>query len=126
MVTKAKSKVILIFKEKRQARTKEYVNDLKRKNRGNLSLITNANKSNEYEFLKSIRENIQKNTHKVKATPLVEVTSFASEYGIQLDDDQSSLTLTNNVDTWLKLGTKRSQRSSKITNARAEDCRFRT
>ena len=105
-VTKAKSKVILIFKEKRQARTKEYFNDLKSKNRGNLSFITNANKSNEYEFLQSIRENIQKNIHKVKATPLVEVTSFASEYGIQLDDDQSSLRLTNNVDTWLKLGTK--------------------
>ena len=75
--TNSKAKVILIFNEKRKESTKEYFNDLRSKNRGKLSLITKENKSNEYDFLQSIRENIQKNLNNVKATPLVAMASCA-------------------------------------------------
>ena len=104
--TQSKAKVILIFNEKRQPDTKEYFNDLRSKHRGKLSLITSANKPNEYSFLQSIRENIQKNIQEVKATPLVELASRASEYGIHLDEEQSHFSLGKSIDTWLKLGIK--------------------
>ena len=109
-----KAKVILIFNEKRQERAKEYFNDLRTKNRGKLSLITNANKANEYDFLQSIRENIQKNLHNVKATPLVEMASSAHEYGLHLDDDQLPLGIENRVQSWLKLGTKEAKNLLKL------------
>ena len=109
-----KAKVILIFNEKRQERAKEYFNDLRSKNRGKLSLITNANKANEYDFLQSIRENIQKNLNDVKATPLVEMASSAQEYGLHLDDDQLPLGIENRVESWLKLGTKEAKNLLKL------------
>ena len=112
--TKSKAKVILIFNEKRQEGTKEYFNDLRSKNRGKLSLITNANKSNEYDFLQSIRENIQKNLNNVTATPLVELASCACEHGLQLDDDQLPLGLEKRVETWLQLGTKEAKNLLKL------------
>ena len=112
--THSKAKVILIFNEKRQADTKEYFNDLRSKHRGKLSLITSANKPNEYDFLQSIRENIQKNIREVKATPLVELASCANEYGIRLDDDQSHSKLGKGVDTWLELGVKEAKNLLKL------------
>ena len=112
--THSKAKVILIFNEKRQGDTKEYFNDLRSKHRGKLSLITKANKPNEYSFLQSIRENIQKNIHEVKPTPLVELASCANEYGIRLDDDQSHFSLGKSVDTWLKLGVKEAKNLLKL------------
>ena len=110
----SKAKVILIFNEQRQERAKEYFNDLRSKNRGKLSLITNANKANEYDFLESIRENIQKNLNNVKATPLVEIASSAHEYGVQLDDHQLPLGLENRVESWLKLLTKEAKNLLKL------------
>ena len=104
--TNSKAKVILIFNEKRKESTKEYFNDLRSRNRGKLSLITKENKSNEYDFLQSIRENIQKNLNNVKATPLVAMASGAREYGVQLDENQLPLGLEKTVENWLKLGTK--------------------
>ena len=110
----SKAKVILIFNEKRQERAKEYFNDLRSKNRGRLSLITNANKANEYDFLQSIRENIQKNLNNVKASPLVEIASSAHEYGLQLDDHQLPLGIENRVESWLKLEIKEAKNLLKL------------
>ena len=112
--TKSEAKVILIFNEKRQERAKEYFNDLRSKNRGKLSLITNANKANQYDFVLSIRVNIQKNLHNVKATPLVEMASFAHEYGVQLDNHQLPLGIETGVETWLKRGTKEAKNLLKL------------
>ena len=112
--TNSKAKVILIFDEKRQESTKEYFKDLRSKNRGKLSLITNANKSNEYDFHQSIRENIQKNLHNVKASPLVAMASCACEYGVQLDHDQLPLGIDKKVETWLQLGTKEAKNLLKL------------
>ncbi len=112
--TQSKAKVILIFNEKRQADTKEYFNDLRSKHRGKLSLITSANKPNEYSFLQSIRENIQKSIQEVEATPLVKLAACASEYGIHIDDDQSYYTLGKNIDSWLKLGIKEAKNLLKL------------
>ena len=112
--TKSEAKVILIFNEKRQEQAKEYFNDLRSKNRGKLSLITNANKANEYDFLQSIRVNIQKNLNNVKATPLVEMASFAHEYGVQLDDHQLPLGIETGVETWLKRGTNEAKNLLKL------------
>ena len=89
--TQIKAKVILIFNERMKGDTKKYFNELK-KEHGKLSLITNAKKPNEYSFLQAIRENIQNNIHEGQARPLVDLASCAtSEYGIQLDYDQSSV-----------------------------------
>ena len=112
--TQSKAKVVLIFNEKRQADKKEYFNDLKSKHRGKFSFITRANKSNEYSFLQTIRESIQKNIQEVKPTPLVELATCASEYGIQLDDDQSHLKLETSVGSWLKLGIKEAKNLLKL------------
>ena len=112
--TWCKAKIIVIFNETTQENTKKYFNDLRKKHRGKLSLITNAKKPNEYSFLQSIRENIQKNLHEVEARPLVELGSSARECGIQLDDDQFSPNLAKSVDTWLKLGTKKAKTLLKL------------
>ena len=108
------AKVILIFNEKRQAGTKEYFNDLKSKHRGKFSCIKRANMSNKYRFLQAIRESIQRNIQEVKSTPLVEFASCASQYGIQLDDNQSHLRLETRVDSWLKLGIKEAKNLLKL------------
>ena len=112
--TQCKAKVILIFNEKRQADTKEYFNDLRSKHRGKLSLITRASKLNEYSFLQTIRENVQKNIHEVESTPLKKLESYASECGILLDEDQSHHRLGKNIDSWLELGIKEAKNLLKL------------
>ena len=112
--TQMKAKVILIFNERTEGDTKKYFNDFK-KNHGKLSLITNAKKPNKYSFLQAIRENIQRKLHEGQKTPLVDLASCAtSEYGIQLDYDQSSDKFGRILESWLRLGTKEAKSVLKL------------
>ena len=112
--TQIKAKVILIFNERMKGDTKKYFNELK-KEHGKLSLITNAKKPNEYSFLQAIRENIQNNIHEGQVRPLVDLASCAtSEYGIQLDYDQSSVKFEKILESWLKMGTKEAKNYLKL------------
>ena len=112
--TKSEAKIILIFNEKRQEDTNKYFTELRRKSRGKLSLITSANKSNDYDFFQSIRENIQATIHTVKPIPLVDLVSCAGEYGIELDDDPFPVTLAQNLHNWLNMGTKEAKSLLKL------------
>ena len=112
--TQMKAKVTLIFNERMEGDTQKYFNELK-KEHGKLSLITNAKKPNEYSFLQAIRANIQKNIHEGHARPLVDLASCAnSEYGIQLDYDQSSVKFGNILESWLKLDAKEAKNYLKL------------
>ena len=102
----SEAKVILIFNEKNQEDTKKYFLDLRSERNGKLSLVTKANKRNEYSFVQSIGKNIQNNVHEVKATALVELASSAHKYGIQLDDYKLPAELEEILTTWLKRGIK--------------------
>ena len=64
-----------------QEDTKNYFQVLRREQNGKSFSVTKAKKLNEYEFVNGIRENVQKNLHGIKATPLVELASSAREYG---------------------------------------------
>ena len=64
--------------------------------------MTKAKKRNEHRFINDIRQNVQENLHRIKATPLVELASSAHKYGIQLDYYQLPVELENIVDSWLK------------------------
>ena len=108
------AKVILIFKEKKKAKVKEYFNDLRSKHRGKLSLITCDSKANEYDFLQSIRQKVQENIDGVKAEPLVKLASYASEYGFNIDHDKLHFRLETSVDTWLELGTEKAKSLLKL------------
>ena len=113
-VAHSKAKIILLFNKERQEKTKEYFSDLRNEHRAKLSLITREHKSNEHDFLQSIREKIQTNIHAVKATPLVELASCASEYGINLDGVRSYLRLEKCVETWLEQGIKEAKNLFKL------------
>ena len=102
----SEAKVILIVNEKKQEDTKKYFLDLRSERNGKLSLVTKANKRNEYSFVQNIGKNIQKNVHEVKATTLVELASSAHKYGIQLDDYKLPAELEEILITWLKQGIK--------------------
>ena len=112
--TESSAKVILIFKEKREAKVKEYFNDLRSKHRGKLSLITCDSKANEYDFLQSIRQKVQENIDGVNAEPLVKLASYASEYGFNIDLEKLHFPLETSVDTWLELGTKKAKSLLKL------------
>ena len=112
--TEGSAKVILIFKEKRGAKAKEYFNDLRSKHRGKLSLITSDSKPNEYDFLQSIRQKVHENINGVKAEPLVKLASCASEYDINIDHEKLHFRLETSVDTWLELGTKKAKSLLKL------------
>ncbi|CAB4039034.1 interferon-induced very large GTPase 1-like [Paramuricea clavata] len=106
MATTSQAKVIIIFNEKTQEGAKKYFSDLRERNREQVTLITYAKKWNEYDFVRSIQENIQKNINAVEAVPLVELASRASEYDIHFDGSLSRSRFEERVDSWLKLGAK--------------------
>ena len=63
----------------------------------------------------NIRANIQNNIHEGHARPLVDLASCAnSEYGIQLDYDQSSVKFEDILKSWLKLGAKEAKNYLKL------------
>ena len=98
-----KADIILIFNEKLQQDTQNYFLGLTKKERtGKSFLVTKAKKRNEHRFINDIRQNVQENLHRIKATPLVELASSAHKYGIQLDYYQLPVELENIVDSWLK------------------------
>ncbi|CAB4024807.1 interferon-induced very large GTPase 1-like [Paramuricea clavata] len=102
--TQSKGKVIFIFNGKRKGDSKKYFDDLKSEHGEMLSLSTRTNKSNEYDFLQSIRVNLQKNIKKVEPKPLVELASYAHKYGFHIDCKQPDSRMEYSVDTWLNQG----------------------
>ena len=102
----SQANLILVFNDNTQEDAKKYFSDLRNSNRQRVTLITRASKANEYEFVRSLRQNIQKNINAVKPVPLVELATCASECDIHLDSDQSPSRFDERVGTWLKLGAK--------------------
>ncbi|XP_028412837.1 interferon-induced very large GTPase 1-like [Dendronephthya gigantea] len=97
------AKVIFIFNEKPSTDADNYFKELRRAHRGKLSLITETKKSNEYDFLKSIRVNIQKTIEEVTPIPIVERATCALECGIRSDEDQPYIRFETCVDSWLEM-----------------------
>ena len=112
--TESEAKVILIFSKKMEGKAKKYFEKLRNKHRGKWSLIKYASKSNDYDFHQTIRENVQKNIDGVKAKPLVELASGASEFGITLDHDKLYFRLETSVDSWLEHGSEEAKNLLKL------------
>ena len=116
VITNSKAKIIFIFDEKEKEDTKKYLINLKHEHPENQPLLMEDNKSNEYKFLKTIREKIQKNIRKEKPTPLVELALCIGKYGVKcdLDGDPSHLWFAKNMKTWLKHGIQDAKNSFKL------------
>ncbi|XP_028403314.1 interferon-induced very large GTPase 1-like [Dendronephthya gigantea] len=106
------AKPVVIFCEKAHANEKSHTNEeahkkylkgLKKKYGKMVSFITKAKKPNEYDFLQTIRNSIQKNINNVTAKPLVDFASWTSESGIQHDDNQENTLFSKAADDWLKM-----------------------
>ncbi len=102
----SQTNLILIFNDKTQQDAKKYFSNLRDSNRQRVTLITRAIKANEYDFVRSLRQKIQKNINAVKPVPLVEFGPCAGEYDIHVDSGQSRSRFDERVETWLKLGAK--------------------
>ncbi|XP_028403252.1 LOW QUALITY PROTEIN: interferon-induced very large GTPase 1-like [Dendronephthya gigantea] len=101
------TKVILLFNEKIMKSGKKYFDKLKSSSNEKFSLITKAEKGNEYDYLKTIREGIRKKIDGVKARPLVKISLRADEYEIQLEDDQIDSEFKAMIDSLLEKGIER-------------------
>ncbi|XP_028403132.1 interferon-induced very large GTPase 1-like [Dendronephthya gigantea] len=78
-INRCSGKAILVFNEKiQQAHVKEYFEDSKSGNE-TLSFITRAKWLNDCQFLRSVRDYIQKNVNRKEASPLVELVYRLSE-----------------------------------------------